>query len=387
MASRERSPIVYGVVMARATLIADSEAAPEADRLEGFPHPRETSVVYGHGEAARTFVGALKSEKMHHAWLVTGATGIGKATLAYRFARAALARLNERDLFGDGLDVAPDSAAYRQVTVLSHPGLLVLRRSYDQKSKRFSQSIAIDEVRRLKSFLALSAEDGSRRVVIVDSADDLNINAANALLKSLEEPPSRTLFLILSSAPGRLLPTIRSRCRTLTLTPLGADDLQRAVRAALQASGQDEPTLDHWHALQRMAGGSARRALDLIQGGGFQIQARIDKIFAMLPRVDGRAAHVLADDVQGAVNEQKFLLFMELFQETLARLIKAEATGQGHADDVALAQRLIGPARLASFAELWEILARNRAEALALNLDRKALILGSLSQLEAASRT
>ena len=372
--------------MARATIVADAEALPEADRLEGFPHPRETAGVFGHSAAEKTFADALTSEKMHHAWLVTGAIGIGKATLAYRFARAALARSDERDLFGGALDVAPDSAAYRQVTALSHPGLLLLRRSYDQKSKRFTQSIAIDEVRRLKSFLALSAEDGSRRVVLVDSADDLNINAANALLKSLEEPPSRTLFLILSSSPGKLLATIRSRCRTLSLAPLGADDLQRAVRAALQAASKDDPTQDNWHALQRMSGGSTRRALDFIQGGGFQVQAKIDKIFAMLPRVDGRAGHVLADEIQGSANEQKFLLFMELLQETLARLIKAEATGQGHADDVALAHRLIGPARLASFAELWEILARSRAEALALNLDRKALILGCLSQLEAASR-
>jgi DNA polymerase-3 subunit delta' len=386
VASRERSFIVNGVVMARATLIADTEAAPEADRLEGFAHPRETAVVYGHGEAERTFSAALKSEKMHHAWLVTGAAGIGKATLAYRFVRAALARSDERDLFGDGLDVSPESGTYRQVTVLSHPGLLLLRRSYDQKSKRFTQSIAVDEVRRLKSFLALSAAEGSRRVVIVDSADDLNISAANALLKSLEEPPSRSLFLILSASPGRLLPTIRSRCRTLTLAPLNDDDLQRAVRAALQAANKDEPRPEDWRALQRMSGGSVRRALEFIQGGGFQVQARIDKIFSLLPRVDGRAAHMLADEVQGAANEQKFWLFTELFQETLARLIKAEATGQGHADDVALARRLIGPARLASFAELWETLARNRAEVLALNLDRKALILASLSQLEAACR-
>lgn len=372
--------------MARATLIADAEAPPEADRLEGFLHPRETSRVFGHSEAERTFADALASQKIHHAWLVTGAIGIGKATLAYRFARAALARSDERDLFGDGLDVAPDSAAYRQVTALSHPGLLVLRRNYDPKLKRFTQSIAVDEVRRLKSFLALSAEEGSRRVVVVDSADDLNINAANALLKSLEEPPSRTLFFILSASPGRLLATIRSRCRTLNLSPLGADDLQRAVCAALKAASKNEPTPDDWFALQRMSGGSARRALELIQGGGFQVQARIDKIFSLLPRVDGRAAHVLADEVQGAANEQKFLLFTELFQETLARLIKADATGQGHADDVALAQRLIGTARLASFAELWETLARNRAEVLALNLDRKALILASLLQLEAACR-
>ncbi|MBX9684486.1 MAG: DNA polymerase III subunit delta' [Hyphomicrobium sp.] len=373
--------------MARAALSADAEVLPEADRLDGFAHPRETRAVIGHGDAERIFAEALSSERMHHAWLITGAAGIGKATLAYRFARAALAREGERDLFGDALDVAADSSAYRQVTALSHPGLLVIRRGYDTKAKRFAQSIAVDDVRRLKSFLAMSAEEGGRRVIIVDSADELNINAANALLKSLEEPPSRTVFLIVSSAPGRLLATIRSRCRMLPLAPLTADDLRRAVQAALTAASKAEPSPDVWADMERISGGSVRRALTLVDTGGFTLQARIDKILASLPKLDMAAAHAISDDLHGAANDAKFVLFGGLLADTLARLIRAEATGQGSAADVSLAHRLIGPARLASFAELWETLARERAEVMQLNLDRKSLILTSLMRLESASRT
>ena len=374
--------------MARApALVADSEVLPEADRLEGFPHPRETAAVFGHEAAEQMMADALQSRTLHHAWLITGAEGIGKATFAYRVARAALARPDERGLFGGGLDVDPTTAAHRQVSSLSHPGLVVIRRAYDQKAKRFSASISVDEVRRLKAFLALSAEEGGRRVVIVDSADEMNLNAANALLKSLEEPPPRTIFLIVSSSPGRLLATIRSRCRTLPLAPLASRDLKRASLAALVSAGKSEIPEAAFAALETLATGSVRRLLALQDGGGIALQAKIDKLFASLPAGDARAAHALSDELAPAAQEQKFALFYELFLASLQRLVKAEATGQGAKPDLATAARVIGPARLATFAGLWETLARDKADALALNLDRKSLILAAISRLEAASRS
>jgi DNA polymerase-3 subunit delta' len=331
-----------------------------------------TKALVGHEETERVLGEALQSGRMHHAWLLTGPAGIGKATLAYRFARAALARPDERGMFGDSLDIDPQTATARQVAALSHPGLLVIRRAYDQKAKRFAAAISVDDVRRLKSFLAHSTSEDGWRVVIVDSADEMNANAANALLKSLEEPPPRTVFLIISSAPGRLLATIRS--------------LRRAVTLALEEAGKPTPSPSDWELLETIAGGSVRRALALLENSGLALQSRIDKILAALPKLDGRAAHALADELQSAQQEQKFLLFGELLQETIARLIKAEATGQGRADDIAAAQRLIGPERLATFAELWETLARDRADALSLNLDRKSLILTGFARLEAACR-
>lgn len=373
--------------MARAPVAAQLEELPEADRLDGFPHPRITQRLFGHIGAEQTMVEALGSEKHHHAWLITGAEGIGKATFAYRVARAALARPEDRGMFGSGLDVDPETSAYRQVTSLSHPGLVVIRRAYDQKAKRFAATISVEEVRRLKAFLALSAEEGGRRVVIVDTADEMNVNAANALLKSLEEPPPRTIFLLLANAPGRLLPTIRSRCRVLALSPLSSGDLKRAVAQALGAANKSEIPPAEFAALETLAHGSVRRLLALQEGGGIALQAKIDKLFASLPAGDLKAAHMLSDELAPAAAEQKFALFYELFLATLQRLVKSLATGQGSAAELSAANRVIGPARLATFASLWETLARDKAEAMALNLDRKALILSAIAKLESASRT
>ncbi len=223
--------------MARAPQTFEVEEAPEADRLEGFPHPRETRDLFGHEGAERALAATFASGRMHHGWLVAGPRGIGKATLAYRLARHALARPEERDPSGMTLSVPDAALASRQVRALSHPGLLVIRRSYDVRTKRFSATIPVDAVRRVRSFLAHRAGEGAWRVVIVDEADQLNVSAANALLKSLEEPPPRTIFLLVSCEAGRLLPTLRSRCRLLELSPLASDPLRKAAAQALSASG------------------------------------------------------------------------------------------------------------------------------------------------------
>jgi DNA polymerase III subunit delta' len=372
--------------MARAPLATEIDALPEADRLDDFPHPRETQALYGQEAAQSVFAEALAVDRMHHAWLLAGPAGIGKATLAYQVARAALAQAEERDLFGQGLAIEPQSRTDRQIRALSHPSLFVVRRPYDPKTKRFPQIIPIDEVRRLKNFLSLSSGAEGRRVVVVDSADELNLNAANALLKSLEEPPGRTIFLLITSAPGRLLATIRSRCRVIAMASLADDDLKRAVAQALTMAGKNLPEAHDWEKLAPLAGGSVGRALILLGGGGLALQTRIDQILGGLPKLDLRAVHALSDEMQPLAQDRKFQLFMDLFQTTLGRLISAAATDQGSERDVDLARRLIGRERLATFAELWETLAREKAETVTLNLDRKSLILGTFARLEAASR-
>jgi DNA polymerase-3 subunit delta' len=374
--------------MARAPTVQEIEELPEADRLEGFPHPRATARLYGHEEAERALAQAFASGRMHHGWLITGAPGIGKATLAYRLACHILAEPDERS--ADTLEVGSETRAARQVAALSHPSLLVVRRAWDQKAKRFPATIPVDEVRRLKAFLGRTADDGAWRVVIVDSADDLNVNAANALLKSLEEPPTRTVFLLVSSAPGRLLVTIRSRVRTLELQSLDEEPLRRAVTQAFAASGDEvsaaAPAGSDWERLVRLAGGSVRRLLALHGAKGLVLHDKASAILANLPVVDWGGIHALADDLAGQAADQRYELFFELLMDAVARLVDAEARGTGRPEDMALAARLIGPARLATWAAVWERVAADKAETAALNLDRRAFLIDVFARLEAAAR-
>lgn len=374
--------------MARAPALHEIEEFPEADRLDGFPHPRATHHLYGHERAEQTLLSAFASGRMHHGWLIAGAEGIGKATLAYRFARHALAEPAERRT--DTLDVDMTSRAARQILALSHPSLLTIRRSYDLKAKRFPASIPVDEVRRLKSFLGRTAEENAWRVVIVDRADELNVSAANALLKSLEEPPPRTVFFLVSSAPGRLLVTLRSRVRMLDLAALDEQPLRRAVTQAFAGSGDEvgssAPQPSEWERLARLSGGSVRRVLSLHAAKGLALHDRLSAILDSLPAVDWGTVHALGDELSGQAADQRYELFFELLMDAIARLVRAEALGTGGEVELARARRLVGPSRLATWAGLWERVAADKADADALNLDRKSLILNIFSRIDAASR-
>ena len=372
--------------MARAPAVQEIEAIPEADRLEGVPHPRATKKLFGHEAAERALAAGFASGRMHHGWLLAGPEGIGKATLAYRFARHVLAQKRERDPASQSLEIAAETGAARQVLALSHPGLLLIRRPWNYTTKRLGQVIPVDEVRRIKAFLAHTSDAGAWRVVIVDTADQLNVNAANALLKSLEEPPPRTFFLLLTAAPGRLLPTIRSRCRVLDLAPLGEADLRRAVLAALAVEEREAPGAAEWVRLIALAEGSVRRALTLWLSDGLKLDQRLDALFASLPAIDWAAVHALADEIASQAAAERFEMFFDLLLKLVARLVRSGAGLGGDSDTARLAARLVTEPRLATWAELWETIAREKSETQALNLDRKSLILHTFSRIGSAAR-
>ena len=257
--------------MAGKTDALGEKALPESDRLEPFPHPRQTLRVIGHARGEQEFYDSVHAGRLHHAWLLTGRRGIGKATLAYRFVRYLLSPPSDRS--GAGLDVRKDGVDARQVGALSNPRLLVIRRPFDQKNKRFTASIPVDEVRRIRSFLVHSTEPDAYRAVIVDQADELNPAAANALLKALEEPPLRTVFFLVSSEPGRLLATIRSRCRRLDLAPLQDDDVRAAVENSMTALGDEEreDVDSNWDSLIPVSQGSPRRVFAVVDVGWYGV--------------------------------------------------------------------------------------------------------------------
>ncbi len=365
--------------MAARSAIGDIEDYPEADCLEGFLHPRLTPQAFGHDSVEAEFADAFRNERMHHAWLLCGGQGIGKATLAYRLARMVLS--------GD-LPEGASGAVDQQVGALSHPGLLVIRRTYDLKAKRFKTSIPVDEVRRLRGFLSHRSGSGSWRVVIVDSADELNINAANALLKSLEEPPARTVFLLISAEPGRLLATLRSRCRRIELAPLSEKDLRRAFDQACthaKSAGGMLNDATSWSRLVELSHGSVRRALALHSGGGLELSEAIAGLVSRLPDVDWPSVHKLADGLQPISAKEDFDLFFELLSDQIVQGVRSAATGQASAGAVPQGLKVADTTQLASWAALWETLSREKADVDALNLDRKTFILETVARLKAAT--
>jgi DNA polymerase-3 subunit delta' len=262
--------------------------------------PRETSVLYGHGDAERGLLESYRSGRIPHAWLIGGEPGIGKATLAYRMARFVLAHPDPAGAAvqnAQSLAVAPDDSVARRVAAQAQGDLLVLERVINEKTDKLFTVIRVEDVRRTVSFFGSTAGEGGWRVCIVDSADELQYpQASNALLKILEEPPPRALLLLVSDAPARLLPTIRSRCRRLMLRPLDASDVARAAAAATGRDA-DEPEIREASAA---AGGSVARAISLLDEKALALRRRVLEALAQLPDADPRALHALGDSLGGS---------------------------------------------------------------------------------------
>ncbi|MEM9199235.1 MAG: DNA polymerase III subunit delta', partial [Pseudomonadota bacterium] len=303
----------------------------EPDRVPSAPHPRETVELFGQAAAEAAFLAARTAGRLHHAWLLTGPRGIGKATLAWRIARHLIADIQAAPgLFDAGgndsvasLDMAPDHPVFRRCAALSEPRLALVRRGQDERSNRLRHEITVAEIRNLRSALQLSAPDGGWRVVIIDAADEMNRAAANALLKFLEEPPAKVVFVLVSHQPARLLPTIRSRCRVLRLHPLPPEAMEMALhQAGAQISAGERA------ALSSLADGSVGDALRLADAGGAALYTELVGLLAALPRLDRRALSGFADSLAGRGTETRRDMAERLVALALGRLARAAATGR-----------------------------------------------------------
>jgi DNA polymerase-3 subunit delta' len=341
--------------MPRTPRAAPAEAIPpEPDALEGTPLPRETAVLFGHGEAVERLAAAFRA-KPPQAILLEGPRGVGKATLAFRLAKALVT----------GAPLAPDLAsdpgdrAVRQVAAGTHPGVLHLARPWDTEKKRFRTDLTVDEVRRIVPFLGATAASDGWRVVVVDAVDDLNQSAANAIPKSLEEPPRRTVFILLAHVAGRVLPTVRSRTQAVRLRPLAEADLV----AALRALGADE-------SLAAAGDGSVRRALVLAAAGADLVRTATRLLTPAAVR-DPSGHHVLAEIAARKGGE--FDVVADLLLETIA------ARARSGTERLPLAT-------LAAYAALHLEAAAERRRIEAFNLDKREAILALMARLAAADR-
>ncbi|CAN5322475.1 DNA polymerase III subunit delta' [soil metagenome] len=351
------------------------------DALAGWPAPEQRVEWFGEARPQQVLLDAYRSGRMHHAWLIGGPKGIGKATLAYRFARFVLAHPDPHDpaiATATDLSLPPAHPALRKVAARSHPNLLILERPFDYKKDGYKTELTVDEIRRTVAFYGTTSGEAGWRIAVVDPADDMNPNAANALLKVLEEPPPRSLFLVVSHAPGRALPTIRSRCRRLDLAPLSVE----AIVAAIEANGGELPDPDDLALIARLAEGSLRRAILLVEGGGIETYRAFSRIAAQLPRTDIPAMHAFADGISGRGNDDGWTGFVDMLRAWLNRRIHREEEPE---TSISLSPA-VQATPLERWAEVWENLATSSELSDEYNLDRKRTVLSVLMTLARATR-
>lgn len=359
------------------------ELPPEPDAIEGAPHPRHAAQVFGQRHAAADFLEAFNGHRMHHAWLISGPKGVGKATLAWQIARFLLAQGYEAETPPDRLAVSPEHPVAHRMAALAESRLLLCRRGWDEKKKRLKTVITIDEVRKLKGFFNLSATDGGWRVAIVDAADELNAAAANGLLKILEEPPEKVVLLLVAHQPSTLLPTIRSRCRSLRCEPLGEADMGK-VLAQVGHAGEMTP------ALASLSNGSPGQAIRLLADDGEKLYGQIIGLIAAAPGLDRPLALALADKCAGRGHESLYALMVDLIDLALVRLARHGAgmpMVEAANGELALAARLANtPHQARIWANLQQEISAKTGHARAVNLDPAQVILDTFLQIDSAAR-
>ena len=381
--------------MARGKSSVDASELEKLEWPHDWPPPWRSQRLLGHETAEATLLAAHQSGRLHHAWLMAGPRGIGKATLAWRFARYLLCGQQQGGLFSsgtfgaaaEGLDVPADSPGRSLVDARSHPDLFHLRRTLNPDTGRMRAEIAVDDVRDLGAFMHMTPAMGQWRVAIVDAADEMNRNSANAVLKILEEPPANAVLLIVAHAPGRLLPTIRSRCRRLSLQPLSDEVVMRLL-------GEHAPTLKEEErlALARLAEGSIGRALELAGAGSLELYSEMVSVLATLPELDMARLHGFAErfarrgeEANAAWRSLNYLI--DGWLKGLAR--RAALGGEGTPvvpSERGLQARLLAAASLDRWIEAWKKVAHLLSRADAVNLDRKQTVLGSFLVLQSAMR-
>ena len=274
-------------------------------------HPRDVYQFQNGAVVEAAFADALARGRLHHAWLLCGPEGVGKATFAYRAARRLMGA--RADPAYGPLGAAPDDPVSRLIAARSHPDLMVLERIGEDGKTR--KSIPVDEERRLPEFFAKAPATSPFRVAIIDAVDDMNVNAANALLKTLEEPPERGVLFLISHAPGGLLPTIRSRCRRLRFAPWDAAEAAAFLRQHLSASEEDILRL------VKMADGAPGRGLTLAAHDALAIDRTAHEILRRLPQIEPAPLQALTDGFRGAEGAARF----DLLFERLAERVHAQA--------------------------------------------------------------
>jgi DNA polymerase-3 subunit delta' len=359
---------------------------------EGVPAPRMNPDLVGHEIAERELRRLHESGRLPHAILLCGPRGIGKATLAFRFARFLLAQSADSptDMLGgpagSGLAINPESSVFRRIASGGHADLLTVERAYDPRRRRLRPEILVEDTREIAGFFRLTAAEEGWRIVIVDGAEEMNRNAANALLKILEEPPRQGLLLLISHQPGRLLPTIRSRCRRFLLAALAQPVVIQLLEHYCPDIEKEESK-----AIAELAEGSIGRALEFADAAGLALYRSLLDMLSQMPRIDVAELYSFADKVVRPDREDAYRAVQELLSQFLARMIARAARQRLDAADIIagegeVMQRLAARTDLARWVALREEIDQSFVNTDQLNLDRKQAVLSAFFAIEEMAR-
>ena len=344
---------------------------PEADRAPGCAHPRESYGLIGHQAAEGQFISAKDSGRLHHAWLISGPKGIGKATLAYRMIRAML---GGESLLSNSLDIPSTDSIAQRIEAQGHGNLFVLKRPYNEKTKKLRSEIPVDSVRSMSSFFENTpSEDRLPRIALIDTMDEMNRSAENAILKTLEEPPANALIILLANSPGRLLPTIRSRCLSLPLRPISSSEIKNWLEAQVKEAPQ---IIDAAVGLSR---GGPGKAIALAQNADYVLKP-LTHFLSSLERNDASADHILSNMLAARDKSDARDLFWDCLQDVLQEQASFTVTGEWNSAFKPLPTTKSPEAWMA----LWKKVSQWQTVESAINMDKKTVMLTALSEIRAA---
>lgn len=339
-------------------MVEQSEKQYIAGQIEELPTPADSMKLWGHKEIVKSLARAYQSGRLHHAIMLCGPKGIGKATLAFHFTRHILTHQNAKNAPEDINPSEWSQNIVRQVAQSAHPQVIHLDRAWDEKTKKFKTQLTVDDIRKTQGFYKLTSADGGFRITIIDAADDMNANAANALLKILEEPPKKSLFIVIAHAPSKLLATIRSRCQRINLNALGENEIVEVMKNIC-------PEMDNEQCnnAAKLSAGSVRRAIEIAQGEIIGYFKTFENIMEEKNNKNKwNEIHDIAEKLAGQGKDDEYQLFCELVKEWINKKIRNNTNK-------------ISIDKLAKYAEVWETINDNINQASIFNLDKKQVVI------------
>jgi DNA polymerase-3 subunit delta' len=331
----------------------------------------------GHDDIEQALLRMVQTNRLPQALILAGPGGIGKATLAHRLATYLLSPAGERD--PDSLGIKAENLTARQIAAQAHPGLLALERHVDETSGKPAKEIAVDDVRKIAPFLHLTSSEGGWRIAIIDDASALNRSGQNALLKILEEPPARSLLILVADRPGALLPTIHSRSFLLRMPALPPE-----LISALLAERFSQMSLEDRKILVDLAGGSMGRACRLYEEDGLALYREITDFIAPLPKLDWPKLHSFAERLGSPSGDTAYRLFAEFLPLWITHLLRERlglVSAGAFSEEAQVRHKLAGLSTLDRWVAACDKITERFAVTDAANLDRKLAVLAGFETM------